>query len=196
MNPQFWGVGRSAGLFLFLSVIANGIGVVMFWIRGGHRGGPPPTHTYFVWERGSIMAAITLAAIGFVLLEGPLEGTGGHVLARVGATAYLFAGVLGVVAEALGLSWNEPRFNPYPLMAVYVVVAFLAQAAIAGALLQSGLLATGLQATWIGWVMILWNLVWLAVLPVVSRRDIYFPVLHHFMPLLIGIALLWGAPLL
>jgi hypothetical protein len=190
MDPQYWSLARSAGLFLFLSVIANMVGVIMFWIRGGQRGGRPPTPAYFAWERGAIMAAIVLAAVGFALLEGTLEDTGGRVLAKVGATAYLLAAGLGVTAEALGLPEGQGSF-PYPLVAVYVVVAFLAQAAIGGALVQSGLL-TG----WLAWAMIVWNLAWLVALPVVSRRDIYFPVLHHFMPLLIGIALLWGAPLL
>jgi len=31
----------------------------------------------------------------------------------------------------------------------------------------------------------------LIVLPIFSRRDIYFPVLHSVMPLVMGIALLW-----
>jgi hypothetical protein len=48
-------------------------------------------------------------------------------------------------------------------------------------------------AAWLGWVTILWNLVWLVVLPVITPRDIYYPVLHHFAPLLIGTALLWSA---
>jgi hypothetical protein len=37
--------------------------------------------------------------------------------------------------------------------------------------------------------------VWLVVLPVITPRDIYFPVLHHVMPLMIGIALLSKAPI-
>lgn len=77
----------------------------------------------------------------------------------------------------------------YILMVVYVVIAFLAQAGLGGALLQSGLLPAG-----IGWAAMLWNLAWLVALPLFSPRDIYFPVLHHVAPLLIGIALLWNAP--
>jgi hypothetical protein len=34
--------------------------------------------------------------------------------------------------------------------------------------------------------------VWLVALPVFTPRDVYFPVLHHAAPLLIGIALLWS----
>ncbi len=135
------------------------------------------------------MAAVVLTAIGFVLLEGNLHNTDGRVLALTGATAYLFAGIVLVAAEGLSLSLGEEFENRgYALFVTYVVLAFLAQAAIGGALLQSGLLAT-----WIGWVTILWNLVWLVVLPVITPADIYFPALHHLMPLLIGGALLWRA---
>jgi hypothetical protein len=68
--------------------------LLMFWYRDGQRGGAPPSPTYYVWERSFIMAAVVLTAIGFVLLEGRLEAGAGRVLARAGATAYLFAGVL------------------------------------------------------------------------------------------------------
>ena len=85
MNDQrFWRIERAAGLFLVLSFLANLAGVVMFSIRGGASGGTPPSSTYYLWERGLFMAAIVLAAIGFVLLEGHLHTTAGHVLGRTG----------------------------------------------------------------------------------------------------------------
>jgi hypothetical protein len=189
MNDQgIWRIERAAGLFLVLSSIANIAGVVMFTIRDGTSGSPPPSATYYMWERGLFMAAIVLAAIGLVLLEGHLDNTAGRVLARTGASAYLFAGILGVAAEALDLGGIGQSLHP--LIVVYVVLAFLAQAAIGGALRQSGLLAP-----WIGSVTILWNLAWLVVLPVITPGDIYFPILHHLMPLLIGGALLRRTPL-
>ena len=131
------------------------------------------------------MAAIVLTAIGFVLLERHLRNTDGHLLARTGATAYLFAGILVVAAESLILSTGFDEKQVHALFVIYVVLAFLAQAAIGGALLQSRLLAR-----WIGWITILWNLAWLVVLVVITPEDIYFPILHHLMPLLIGGALL------
>jgi hypothetical protein len=73
----------------------------------------------------------------------------------------------------------------YPLIVVHVVLAFLGQAAIGGALWQSKLLAP-----WIGWATILWNLAWLVALPIITPHDIYFPILHGLMPLLIGAPLL------
>ena len=188
IDPRFWRIERAAGLFLVLGFVANLAGVLMFNIRDGTSGSAPPSPAYYVWERGFLMAAIVLTAIGFVLLEGHLHSTDGRVLARAGATAYLFAGILGVAAEALDLSRTGQNF--YPLIVIYVVLAFLAQAAIGGALHQSGLLAP-----WISWVTIVWNLAWLVVLPLITPRDIYFPILHHLMPLLIGSALLRKAPL-
>ena len=128
------------------------------------------------------MAAVVLTAIGLVLLEGHLQNTDGRVLARAGATAYLFGGILVVAAEALNLN---PRQNTYALIVIYVVLALLAQAIMGGSLLQAGLLPA-----WIGWVTIIWNIAWLVVLPVTSSRDMYYPILHHLMPLLIGIALM------
>jgi hypothetical protein len=186
MIDQAWGLQRSAGAFLVCGFIAMLVGVLMFAGRGGVRRAPIPSQAYFVWERSFIMAAVVLTAIGLVLLEGRLADSSGQVLARVGATAYLFGGMLGVTAEALGLSQREQSL--YALIVIYVVLAFLALAAIGGALLQAKLLPV-----WIGWLTIAWSLGWLIVLPLVTPRDIYFPVLHHMMPLLIGLALLLSA---
>jgi hypothetical protein len=162
----------------------------MFTIRGGASGGTPPSHTFFVFERSFLMAAVILTAIGFVLLEGHFRNIDGRILARTGATAYSFVGVVLVVAEGLSLSMGEEfEERGYALFIIYVVLAFLAQAAIGGALLQSGLLAA-----WIGWVTIVWNLALLVVLSVITPEDIYFPIVHHLMPLLIGSALLRRAP--
>jgi hypothetical protein len=181
IDPRFWNIERAAGLFLVLGDVAVLPGLLMFTFRGGQRGGAPPSPAYYMWERSFIMAAIVLTAIGFVLLEGRLQTGNGGILARTGATTYLLAGVLGVAAEALSLRLGYAQ--TYPLIVIYVVVAFLGQAAMGGALLQSGVL--------IGWATILWNLAWLVVLPVATPHDVYFPVLHHVAPLLIGITLLW-----
>ncbi|MCC6188218.1 MAG: hypothetical protein IT318_04260 [Anaerolineales bacterium] len=186
-DPRFWSIEGVTGLVLVLSSVVCFPGLMMFVFRGGQRGGQPPTPTYYVWERSFIMAAVTLAVLGFVLLDGQLETTGGRLLARLGTTAYFFGGVLLVAAEALSLTFGYDKL--YGVIVIYVVMAFLAQAAIGGALLQAGWLAA-----WIGWATILWNIAWLVALSLLSPRDIYFPVLHGVMPLLIGIALLWKGP--
>lgn len=185
MNSQYWDIARAAGALLVLSAVAAFPGLMMFWLRQGHRGGTPHSRAQFILERSFIMSGVILCAIGFVLLGGIFENSDGRVLAGIGATAYLFGGVLVVVAE--GLMLNIDYQKVYSLVVIYVVMAFLAQAAIGGALLQAGLLAS-----WIGWATIGWNMVVLVVLALVSRRDMYFPAVHGVMPLIIGIALLWG----
>lgn len=186
-DPRFWSIERAAGFVLVLGTAVQFPGLLMFWIRGGQRGGLPPTPAYYAWERGFVLAAIILTALGFALFEAQLQNTGGQILARVGVTACVFAGILGVAAEALNLSRAGPGL--YPLIVVYVVLTFLAQAAIGGGLLQAGAVAP-----WIGWATLIWNSAWLVVLPLVTPRDIYFPVLHQVAPLVIGIALLWKTP--
>ncbi len=189
MNSQrFWRTEHAAGLFLVLGFVTNVAGVVLFSMRDGTSGNPPPSFAYYAWERGLFMAAVVLTAIGFVLLEEHLHTSDGGILARTGAATYVFAGMLGVVAESLDLSQRGQHL--YPLIVVHVVLAFLGQAAIGGALWQSRLLAP-----WIGWGTILWNLAWLVVLLVITPGDIYFPVLHDIMPLLIGVPLLRRAAL-
>lgn len=131
------------------------------------------------------MAAVALTALGLALLEGLLEDSAGRVLARAGAIAF-FGGVLVVAVEASSLSQglhkNDSEQNWAPAN-IYVVLALLAQAAIGGSLLQAGLLPA-----WIGWVTIVWNAAWLLAF-LIKRDDIYIPFVHHFMPLVIGIAL-------
>jgi hypothetical protein len=178
-----WSTRAATGDVLIAGFAANLAGVLMFLFRGGLKSGPPPSPSYFVWERGFLMGSVILTAIGLMLLEGYLQSTNGYVLARAGAAAYLIGAVLVVAAEAVTLKPGSP--NLYPLMAVYVVLALLAQALVGAALLQAGLLPA-----WVGWVTILWNVTWLVVLPLTSAQDMYYPILHHFMPLVIGIALL------
>lgn len=183
IDPQYWNIERAAGLLFVLSAVATFPGFMMFWQRRGHRGGEPRSHTHWVVERCSILSGVVLIAIGFMLLESALQNTDGFVLANIGATAYFFGGVLLVAAEALMLTLGYEKV--YSLFIIYVVMAFLAEAAIGGAVIQSGLLAAG-----IGWATILWNIAWLIVLSAISRRDLYYPILHYVMPLVIGIALL------
>jgi hypothetical protein len=190
MGDRFWSIEFSAGTALVLSFAALFVGALMYWIRGGIRGGAPPTHVYFVWERSFIIAAVVLTALGLALLESLLQNSAGGVLARVGAIAYLFGGVLVVAAEASSLNQgvhrNSSEQNWTPAT-IYVVLALLAQAAIGGSLLQAGLLPP-----WIGWATVVWNIGWLLAY-LIKRGHIYIPFVHHVMPLVIGIALVTHA---
>jgi hypothetical protein len=182
MDAQFWTLERVAGLCLIASNLTTFPGLIMFWLRAGHRGGKPPNRAYYIGERAFIMAGIVFSSLGFMVLQSPLQNTAGDILARIGAMVFLFAGILGVIGESLHIKQDYKK--SYPIIVVYVVLAFLSQAAMGGALLQAGWVAG-----WLGGLTIVWNIGWLIVLPLITPRDIYFPVLHYFLPLLIGTAL-------
>jgi len=187
MGERIWSIEFSAGTVLILSFVALAVGATMYWIRVETRGDAPPTQVYFMRERSFIIAAVVLTAVGLALLEGLLQNSAGSVLARSGASAYLFGGILVVTAEASSISQGLHRDwsgQNWALAIVYVVLAFLAQAAIGGSLLQAELLPP-----WIGWAAVAWSIGWLLVF-VIKRGDIYFPVLHHVVPLFIGVALI------
>lgn len=187
IDSRFWGMERIAGLSLLLGVATVFPGLMMFWLRAGHQGGQPPTPAYFLWERGFILSAVIITALGFGLLDGALQTTNGLSLMRLGAAAYFFGGILVVIAEALMPTVGYQKL--YSLVVIYVVLACLAQAVIGWAVLQTGWLPG-----WIGWVTIIWNIACLIALPLLSPRDIYFPAIHYLAPLLLGLALMWRAP--
>lgn len=54
-HHPFWHIERAAGLFLVLGFVANIAGVLMFNIRDGVNGGAPPSHEYYLWERGLLL---------------------------------------------------------------------------------------------------------------------------------------------
>lgn len=182
-DQGIWAYQRTAGALLVAAILPLALGVFLFFKRNGLQGGLPLRPGLLVWERGAILAAVVLTALGFMLLELAFHGSRGNGLGRLGASAFFFAAVLLVVAEGLGLSGSGGQ--PYPLIVAYVVLALLGQAALGGAILLSGLLPA-----WIGWAAIAWNLGWLVVLPLATRHDMYFPVLHHVTPLLIAVGLL------
>jgi hypothetical protein len=164
--------------FVFLA------GGVMFWARNGMAGRPAPNFAYFAVERGFVMAAAVITAVGLLLFASLVgDAQSDAVLpARLAAATYAIATALLLVGE-LGLL-RSGRFLYAPIVA-YVVLAFLAQAVLGGTIL-----GTGFLPWWIGWAAIAWNIAWLVVLPILTPSDIYFPVLHHVIPLLVGIALL------
>jgi hypothetical protein len=170
----------ASGALLVLGAMLAFIGAALFGLGGGDGAGSP----LFVPTRSFILAAVVTNALGLALLESLLRDAGERVLSRVALIAFLIAAALAVVQEALVL--DGMRYVD-PLDRVYVVLAFLSQSAFGGALLRTRLLPT-----WVGRMTIAWNLGWFAVLLAVSvgNRPDYYPVLHHFTPLLIGIGLI------
>jgi hypothetical protein len=171
-----------SGLSLVLAFVTMMLGVLMFLSRVGAGGVRLNIHAPIVLERSLLMAAVVLTAIGFILLENVLSQSAVHGLARIGATLYLIATPILLTSEAIELA---PGRGIYYLYVIYVVLALLAHAVIGFALFH-----TTDVPMWIGALTFLWGLGWLIALPIVSPRDMYYPILQHLMPLIIGIALL------
>jgi hypothetical protein len=169
-----------AASLLILSLIVFGFGGALF--KGRAFWGWMIDNSHMSWERGFIIAAVLATVLGLALLEDLLRIAGDSGFARLGMLAYLVGAIVVVVTET---AYLDKRDWIYPQIVVYVVLAFLAQAAFGASLLQ-----TGLVAAWAGWATVIWNVGWLLVMLIVRPNDIYFPVLHHVAPLIIGIALL------
>lgn len=167
---------------LVLCFVVFTFGGVLFTGRAFLKWPINETSSHLLWERGLVIGGVLATVLGLALLEDMLRAAGEPVLSRLGIVAYLFGAVVVVAAETAYLGKREWI---YPQIVLYVVLAFLAQAAFGASLLQ-----TGLVASWAGWATILWNLGWLLVMLIVRPRDIYYPVLHHVAPLMMGIALL------
>lgn len=169
-----------AASLLILSLIVFGFGGALF--TGRAFWGWQIDNSHMSWERGFIIAAVLATVLGLALLEDLLRTAGEPVLSRLGMVAYLIGAVVVIVAETAYLSRRDWMHSQIVL---YVVLAFLAQAAFGAALLR-----TGLVAAWAGWATVIWNVGWLLIMLILRPNDIYFPVLHHVAPLIIGIALL------
>jgi hypothetical protein len=165
-----------AALFLLSSFAAMAVGVGSFVIRGGFGTAP-------AYERVAIMSSVVLTVIGVKLLEAPLVDANAGSLARIGVTAYLIAGPVLLVAEGIGLRQGER--SVYPLIVAYVFLALLAQAALGGALVRSKLVPSS-----VGWLTLAWNVGFMVFLPIATPQDVYYPLIHGLMPLVIAISIL------
>jgi hypothetical protein len=171
----------AAGLLVISFVVFSG-GGILYTGRAIWKWPAGQAPIYLLWERGFVIAAVLATTLGLVLLADTLDRVAASVAAPLGMMTYLIGAVVVVVAETSYLGRHD---WVYPQIVLYVVLAFLAQAAFGVALLHSDLVAR-----WVGWATILWNLSWLVALCILSPRNVYYPALHHAAPLLIGIALL------
>jgi len=171
-----------AGWMLILSGIIFVPGGLLFTGRVILKWPSAQSQSYLYWERGLVMAAILVAALGLVMLERLLEAAGDGVLAPLGMAIFLIGTVLALAAEAFGLSHQTYEYAP---IVVFVILAFLGEATFGASILRSGLLPA-----WVGWVTIVWNLAWLIILPIARPQDMYYPWLFYVAPELIGILLL------
>lgn len=183
MERQVWlSEQQGAAWLLILSGLVFAVGGILYAGRAILKWPFADSSSYLIWERGFVVASVLVNVLGLLLLESVLRSAGDAVIARLALVTYLVGAVVVLVAEASLIGRHE---WVYAQVVVYVVLAFLAQAAFG-----VSLIATGLLPGWVGWATIAWNLGWLLVLPIVSSRDMYYPVLHYAAPFLIGIALL------
>jgi hypothetical protein len=173
---------RIAASLLILCGMVFVVGGILYMGRAILKWTAAQSDTHLMWERGFMIAAAVINVMGFVALESLLRNAGDSIIARLALTAYLLATAVLLTAEGSFLNNHE---WVYSQVVLYAVLAFLAQAAFGAALLR-----TGLVPAWLGWATILWNLSWLAFFTIIRPPDVYYPVLHHAAPLIIGIALL------
>jgi sterol desaturase/sphingolipid hydroxylase (fatty acid hydroxylase superfamily) len=186
MNAQeFRSEEHIAGLLLTSCFALFSVGGLLFTARNGMAGRPAPSRAYLVVERSFVMAAVIITALGLFALAEIISqeaSSGVLIAARLSAVMYSSAAALILFSEVKLL--RDGRF-PYLLVTIYVVVALIAQAIVGIVLLRTGFLPS-----WIGWTALIWNIALLLIFSIVRPREIYYPALHHFIPLLIGIALL------
>jgi hypothetical protein len=178
----FFSEQAAAGWLLILSGLIFLVGGILYTGRAIWKWPAAEAPSYLRWERGFVIAALLTSVLGLVLLERMLEAAGDRILAPSGMVIFLLGAAVVIFAETFFLSRQEWIYTP---TVVFVVLAFLAQAAFGAALLRTGLLPG-----WVGWATILWNLGWLVVLPIARPQNMYYPWLHYVAPVLIGIALL------
>jgi len=129
--------------------------------------------------------------LGFMLLSSALRAGGEHEFSWGGLGALALGTLLIVIVEAhtifaapVSKALAEPGWVE-SLTRVSVALIFVAQAAYGVALLR-----TALAPQWVGWLTVLWNLGWLAVVFLFSASNPYYPALFYLSSLVIGILFL------
>ncbi|MBX3085476.1 MAG: hypothetical protein KF716_27825 [Anaerolineae bacterium] len=174
----------AAASLLVLSFVIFLIAGVLFTGRALWKWDIKNLATYLIWERSLVIVPTVTTSLGLVLLSDMLSASGDPFWARLGTMAYLFGAVLVVSTETNFVTKNE--WNAAQVI-LYVALALLGQAAIGVALLQ-----TDITAAWIGWIAIIWNMGFLMIFIMMRPRDVYYPVIHFFLPLIIGLGLVAG----
>jgi hypothetical protein len=180
-QPRF-SPSQACGNLFVLSGILVLCGVMLWTGRNIWYWPASGSDCYLYWERGLLVAGMVMVTLGLALLEGVLITHGDLIAARIGYVTYLIAAILGIMAESYMFDGGEPV---YALVVAYVVLAFLGQAAIG-----LSLLITNILPAWIGWTTIVWNLGFLLLVVIFSPTDVYYPILFHIVPLVLGVALI------
>jgi hypothetical protein len=172
------------GILLVFSGFVFAVGGILYTGRAIWKWPAGQTHRFLLWERGFVIASILVLNMGLLLLARILDAAGSIILAPLSMVTF-FSGVVSIlVAETLNLS---RQVWVYSAVVMFVVLAFLSQAAMGAALIQTAFLPL-----WVGWTAVIWNLAWLVIMPIARPENMYYPWLHFAAPSLIGIGLLLG----
>jgi hypothetical protein len=154
----------------------------------------------YQWGFALMSAGVIVTVLGLGMLSKLLAVASNNFLPQLAIIAFAFGAVLWVIDLAFEMSvtpsaarefartgevpaFFEPLWQWGEMMLrIYTVLAFLAIAGYGWALLQTGLLPQ-----WVGWVSIAWSVFWLGHFIVIQDT---IPLLHHVIPLVIGIALI------
>lgn len=213
MNPfALWTAHDVAGAVLILGslsvlgayqymLVRDKNGPVIFgqppreWLRLVHEHPRP-----WYWATVSFIGAILVTTLGLALLAGLLHDGGDPGFSEIGLVAFAFGTALWVIHLAARLTvdpwagkelattgtipeayaplsrWNGALFTIFSILAFGGMLAF-----------GAAILATHLLPLWLGWATIIYSAGGL-ILHAATRDSL--PVMHHLMPLIIGIALL------
>jgi hypothetical protein len=184
---------RLTGALLLLGSLLGLAGVGLY--VNVYYGGAQFLPGYVIWERSLIAVAAVALLFGFARLATALRAAGerrfswiGLGLLALGTVVTLVVEGSTIVAEQTTGAQAEPDWV-LPLIWTFVALTFVGQAAFGAALLQ-----TTLASRWVGWLLLIWNLGWLAAMAVFSARDPYYPVLFYLSPLALGLLLRTAEP--
>lgn len=153
------------------------------------------------WSASFFISGVVVTLLGLVLLASLFREAGDRFFALPGLIAFGFGAVLWVIhlasrpnidlwaAQETANTGVIPEFyGPFTrwrgmLFVLYTVLAFSGLAAYGGAVLSTSVLPE-----WVGWTAIVYALVGMGVLGITRDAP---PFLHHLMPLVIGVLLLW-----
>jgi hypothetical protein len=156
--------------------------------------------TLWQWATILLLSGVVVTLLGLTLLTMLLRDAGDRAFSQLGLIAFAFGAVLWVIILAFRLSvvfWaaqETARTGVLPnyyvplilwtqaLFVIYTMLAFSALAAYGGAVLSTGVLPH-----WVGWLAIVYGPAWLGWFAFTGDAP---PLLHHLMPLLMGILLL------
>lgn len=211
MKSTLWTQRRFTGITLILGCVLflSGTPLPVTDSKGTFIYGLPPrqwlgivfTHpTLWWWASVLFLSGTLVTLLGWAQLTMLLRGAGDRSFSSLGLIALVFGAVLWVIVLAFRLSidfWAAretastgvmPAFYvPLTqwtdvLFVVYTILTFLAAAAYGGALLSTRLLPR-----WLGWVIIVYSLFFLGLTAAFGDAP---PLLHHLLPIVMGILLL------